>query len=170
MMIGIIQEEDVVKDSENLKGDASLITQLWESHESNNLDMLTEDEESYLYSKLLEALKFYHRTMPSVLEGSFDFFKVLPTNVISLPNILLQSLLSLLVEHIGYSSKKDVPMRCPPLMYKHLMHFINLVVNSPVKDIKDQAYVLAHAAMLSTGAFDNYKREIDAWLFVSSWV
>ncbi|KAL7615060.1 hypothetical protein Lser_V15G08570 [Lactuca serriola] len=161
---GIIQEEDVVKDSENLKGDASLITQLWESHESNNLDMLTEDEESYLYSKLLEALKFYHRTMPSVLEGSFDFFKVLPTNVISLPNILLQSLLSLLVEHIGYSSKKDVPMRCPPLMYKHLMHFINLVVNSPVKDIKDQAYVLAHAAMLSTGAFDNYKREIDAWL------
>lgn len=57
---GIIQEEDVVKDSENLKGDASLITQLWESHESNNLDMLTEDEESYLYSKLLEALKFYH--------------------------------------------------------------------------------------------------------------
>ncbi|KAI3750089.1 hypothetical protein L2E82_20714 [Cichorium intybus] len=54
-------------------------------------------------------------------------------------------------------------MRCLPLMYKHLMHFINLVVNSPVKDIKDQAYVLAQAATLSTGAFDSNKREVNAW-------
>lgn len=161
---GIIKEDDNVKETENQKSDASLITELWESHESNNLNMLVEDEESYFYSKLLDALKFYHRTMPSVLEGSFDFFKVLPANALSLPSILLQSLLSLLVEHIGCSSKKDIPMKCPPLMYKHLMHFINLVVNASVKDIKDQAYVLAQAAMLSTGAFDSNKREVNAWL------
>lgn len=101
--------------------------------------------------------------MPSILEGSFDFFKLLPSNALSLPTILQQSLLSLLVEHIGWYSKQDIPIRYPPLMYKHLMHFINLVVHSPVKDIKDQAYVLAQAAMLSSGAFDNNATEISAW-------
>lgn len=101
--------------------------------------------------------------MPSVLEGSFDFFKVLPSNALSLPTILQQSLLSLLVEHIGWSSKQETITRYPPLMYKHLMHFLNLVVHSPVKEIKDQAYVLAQAAMLSTGAFDSNATEVGAW-------
>ncbi|GJZ52519.1 hypothetical protein Tco_0607034 [Tanacetum coccineum] len=102
--------------------------------------------------------------MPSILEGSFDFFKVLPSNALSLPTILQQSLLSLLVEHIGWSSKQDIHVRFPPLMYKHLTHFINLVVNSPDKDIEDQAYVLAQVTMLSSGAFDNATSEINAWL------
>ncbi|XP_024971211.1 uncharacterized protein LOC112510123 isoform X3 [Cynara cardunculus var. scolymus] len=160
---GRIQEEHNVEESDNLKGDAMLIKELWESHEINDPNIVAEDEESYFYSKLLDALKIYHRTMPSVVEGSFDFFKVLPNNALSLPTVLQQSLLSLLVEHIGGSSKQDIPIRYPPLMYKHLMHFINFVVNSPVKDIKDQAYVLARAAMLSSGAFDNNAREIDGW-------
>ncbi|KAJ9540122.1 hypothetical protein OSB04_026628 [Centaurea solstitialis] len=160
---GRILEEDNVEESDNLKGDALLIKELWESHEGNDLNIVAEDEESYFYSKLLDALKIYHHTMPSVVEGSFDFFKVLPNNPLSLPTVLQQSLLSLLIEHIGWSSKKDIPIRYPPQMYKHLMHFINLVVNSPVKDIKDQAYVLARAAMLSSGAFDNNAREIDGW-------
>ncbi|KVI09717.1 Nucleolar pre-ribosomal-associated protein 1, N-terminal [Cynara cardunculus var. scolymus] len=163
---GRIQEEHNVEESDNLKGDAMLIKELWESHEINDPNIVAEDEESYFYSKLLDALKIYHRTMPSVVEGSFDFFKVLPNNALSLPTVLQQSLLSLLVEHIGGSSKQDIPIRYPPLMYKHLMHFINFVVNSPVKDIKDQAYVLARAAMLSSGAFDNNAREIDGWLII----
>ncbi|KAI3799706.1 hypothetical protein L1987_35005 [Smallanthus sonchifolius] len=160
---GRIQEEDNVTESDNLNDSSILIIELWKSHESNNINVVAEDEELYFYTKLLDALKVYHRTMPSVLEGSFDFFKVLPSNALSLPTILQQSLLSLLVEHIGWSSKQDILIRYPPLMYKHLMHFINLVVHSPVKEIKDQAYVLAQAAMLSSGAFDNNATEIGAW-------
>ncbi|KAJ0657662.1 putative nucleolar pre-ribosomal-associated protein [Helianthus annuus] len=160
---GRIQEEDDVSESDNLNDNSTLIIELWKSHENNNINIVAEDEELYFYTKLLDALKVYHRTIPSVLEGSFDFFKLLPNNALSLPTILQQSLLSLLVEHIGWSSKQDMRMRYPPLMYKHLMHFINLVVHSPVKDIKDQAYVLAQAAMLSSGAFDNNATEIGAW-------
>ncbi|PWA96465.1 hypothetical protein CTI12_AA038640 [Artemisia annua] len=162
---GKMEEDDNVNEVDNLKEESRLIVDLWESHDSNNLNVVAEDEELYFYSKLLDALKIYHRTMPSILEGSFDFFKVLPSNALSLPTILQQSLLSLLVEHIGWSSKQDTPVRFPPLMYKHLTHFINLVVNSPVKDIKDQAYVLAQAAMLSSGAFDNATSEINVWLW-----
>ncbi|XP_076947008.1 uncharacterized protein LOC143618794 [Bidens hawaiensis] len=159
----IMQEEDDVIESDNLNDSSIAIIELWKSCENNNISIITEDEDLYFYTKLLDALKVYHRTMPSVLEGSFDFFKVLPSNALSLPTILQQSLLSLLVEHIGWSSKQDTITRYPPLMYKHLMHFINLVVHSPVKEIKDQAYVLAQAAMLSTGAFDSNATEIGAW-------
>ncbi|XP_071738783.1 uncharacterized protein [Rutidosis leptorrhynchoides] len=155
---GILEEEHNLNKSDDLKDDSNLIKELWESNE------ITVDEELYFYSKLLDALKIYHRTMPTVLEGSFDFFKVLPSNVLSLPTIMQQSVLSLLIEHIGWSPKQDVPIKYPSLMYKHLTHFINLVVHSPVKDVKDQAYVLAQAAMLSTGAFDNNATEIDVWL------
>ncbi|XP_076895789.1 uncharacterized protein LOC143548550 [Bidens hawaiensis] len=163
----IMQEDENVTESDNLNDSSISIIELWKSHESKNINIIAEDEELYFYTKLLDALKVYHRTMPSVLEGSFDFFKVLPTNALSLPTILQQSLLSVLVEHIGWSSKQDTRTRYPPLMYKHLMHFINLVVHSPVGEIKDQAYVLAQAAMLSTGAFDSNATEISAWfLFV----
>ncbi|KAK9061269.1 hypothetical protein SSX86_018449 [Deinandra increscens subsp. villosa] len=160
---GRIEEEDDVNEPDNLDDNSILIIELWKLHESNNINIVAEDEELYFYTKLLDALKVYHRTMPSVLEGSFDFFKVLPSNALSLPTILQQSLLSLLVEHIGWSSEQDILIRYPPLMYKHLMHFINLVVHSPVKEIKDQAYVLAQAAMLSSGAFDSNATEIGAW-------
>ncbi|KAC9631546.1 hypothetical protein E3N88_45514 [Mikania micrantha] len=136
--------EDNVNEPDNLDDNSVLIIELWKSQESNNINM---------------------RTMPSVLEGSFDFFKVLPSNALSLPTILQQSSLSLLVEHIGWSSKQDVVIRYPPQMYKHLMNFINLVVHSPVKEIKDQAYMLAQAAMLSSGAFDNNATEISAWFY-----
>ncbi|KAL8193175.1 hypothetical protein R6Q57_027079 [Mikania cordata] len=160
---GRIHEEDNVNEPDNLDDNSVLIIELWKSQESNNINMVADDEELFFYTKLLDALKFYHRTMPSVLEGSFDFFKVLPSNALSLPTILQQSSLSLLVEHIGWSSKQDVVIRYPPQMYKYLMNFINLVVHSPVKEIKDQAYVLAQAAMLSSGAFDNNATEISAW-------
>lgn len=98
-----------------------------------------------------------------MLEGSFDFFKVFPSNALALPTILQQSLLSLLIEYVGLSSTREVPFRVQPLMYKHLHPLINLLLYSPVKDIKDQAYVLAEAAMSSTGAFDNNLGEISTW-------
>ncbi|KAK3030706.1 hypothetical protein RJ639_037203 [Escallonia herrerae] len=88
--------------------------------------------------------------MPTVLEGSFDFFKVLPSNPLGLPTILQQSLLSLLMEHIEWSSTRKIPIRTQPLMYRHLHAFIELLMYSRIRDIKDQAYILAEAAMLST--------------------
>ncbi|XP_057475147.1 uncharacterized protein LOC130763274 [Actinidia eriantha] len=121
------------------------------------------DEETHFYSTLLDTLKVYHRTMPAALEGSFDFFKILPSNPLVLPTILQQSLLLLLLELLGWSSKHKVPVRAPSLMYKHVQPFINLMLYSPIGDIKNQARVLAHAAMLSTGAFDKSPREIDTW-------
>lgn len=103
------------------------------------------------------------RTMPAALEGSFDFFRFLPSNPLALPTILQQSLLSLLLELIGWSPKSKTPVRIPPLMYKHLQPFVNLLLYSPSRDIKDQAHILAQAAMSSTGAFDKNLREIGAW-------
>ncbi|KAL6954142.1 diphosphoinositol-polyphosphate diphosphatase [Sarracenia purpurea var. burkii] len=103
------------------------------------------------------------RTMPGALEGSFNFFKLLPSNPLTLPTILQQSLISLLMELLGCSSKCKVPVRTPSLMYKNMQPFINLLLYSPIQDIKDQAYILAQAAMLSTGAFDKNPSEIGAW-------
>lgn len=98
-----------------------------------------------------------------MLEGSFDFLKVFPSNALALPTILQQSLLSLLIENLGLSSTREAPSRIQPLLYKHLHPLINLLLYSPVKDIRDQAYVLAQAAMSSTGAFDHNIGEIGTW-------
>ncbi|XP_043690978.1 uncharacterized protein LOC122641755 isoform X2 [Telopea speciosissima] len=121
------------------------------------------DVDVYFHSKLLDALTLYLRTMPIALERSFDFFKLLPGDPLGLSIILQQSLLQLLVEHIGWSPGNEVSTSMPELMYRHLHQFINLLMFAPIKGIKDQAFVLAREAMLSTGAFDRTKREIDAW-------
>lgn len=105
--------------------------------------------------------------MPAVFEGSFDFFKVLPSNPSSLPPVVLQSCLPLLIQHVGWFSKYDTPIRTQAQMYRHLRPFLGLLIDSPTREIKEQAYVLAQATMLSTGAFDNNTREICAWfLFI----
>ncbi|XP_010267868.1 PREDICTED: uncharacterized protein LOC104604974, partial [Nelumbo nucifera] len=121
------------------------------------------DPHVYFHSKLLDALTLYLRTMPIGAEGAFDFFKLLPSDPLTLSSILQRSLLSLLVEHIKWTPGNRVSIRAPHLMYKHLQQFINLLIFSPRKEIKDQAYVLSRAAMLSTGAFDRNINEIDAW-------
>lgn len=99
------------------------------------------------------------------MEGSVDFFKFLPNNPLALPTILQQSLLQLLNEHVSQFSKDVSPTRNPPQMYRHLYPFLVLLVGSPLKQIKEQAYTLAKAAILSTGAFDKNVKEICAWFF-----
>ncbi|KAK2639656.1 hypothetical protein Ddye_027451 [Dipteronia dyeriana] len=113
-------------------------------------------------SKLLGALKIYLWTVPTILEGSFDFF----VNLLSDPSALptnKSSLLSLLIEYIGCSTRNGISVKTPPQMYKHLQPFINLLIFSPTCEMRDQAYNLSRAAMLSTGAFDRNPYEIDAW-------
>lgn len=114
-----------------------------------------------------DVLLFLQRTMPNMLEGSFDFFKVLPSNPLALPIILQQSLLSLLIERIGWSSTSEPAFRAQSQLYKNLLPLLNLLIYTSDKSVKDQAYILAKAAILSTGAFDNNPREVCTWfLFI----
>ncbi|KAA8534397.1 hypothetical protein F0562_031914 [Nyssa sinensis] len=159
---GVLGMNNVV-DLDNGNDLVKAITDIWGLEQCPMPGMALKDLEAYFLSKLLDALKIYHWTMPTVLEGSFDFFKILPSNPLLLPTIVQQSLLSLLTEHIGWSPNCQIPIRTLPLMYKHLHPFINLLMYSPIKGIKDQAHVLAEAAMLSTGAFDKNRWEIGAW-------
>ena len=99
--------------------------------------------------------------MPTELEGLFEFLMKLLSDPLALPTNLQRSLLSLLIEYVGLSN--GIPTSPPPLMYKHLQSFINLLIFSPVNDIRDQAYDLAQAAMLSTGAFDRNHDEVGSW-------
>lgn len=103
------------------------------------------------------------RTMPNTLEGSYDFFKELPSDPFTLSSNQQQSLLPLLIEYIGWSPERKVPIRPPEALYKHLHPLVNLLIRSPIKEIQNQAYTLARAAMFSTGAFDRDIQEIDAW-------
>lgn len=117
------------------------------------------------HSYLSFELHLLQLTMPTALEGSFEFFMNLLSNPLALPNNLQGSLLSLLVEYIKRSPTSGIAIRTPSLMYKQLQTFINLLIFSPIDDIKVQAYNLARAAMSSTGAFDRNLQEIDAWFF-----
>ena len=72
--------------------------------------------------------------------------------------------LSLVIEYIGFPPSGGIPIRTPPLVYKHLQPFINLFAFSPIDDVMDLSYSLAWAAMFSTGAFDRNLDEVWAWL------
>ncbi|CAH9077203.1 unnamed protein product [Cuscuta europaea] len=140
-----------------------LIREPWPENSCSSKDTV-EDSETIFYTKLLDVLKLYYRTMSDMLEGSFDFSKLLPSNPLALPVILQHSLLSLITESIGLSSTSEPATRAQTQLYKHLLPLLNLLIYSPERSIKDQAYSLAKAAMLSTGAFDNNPREVCAWL------
>jgi len=105
------------------------------------------------------------RTVPLAIEGSFDFFKILPADPSSLSTYQLESLLSLLLECIQQAPGGTITARAPKFMYKHLQRIINILISSHVKGIQEQAYVLARAAMISSGAFEQNFSEVDAWLF-----
>ncbi|GAV68651.1 Npa1 domain-containing protein [Cephalotus follicularis] len=121
----------------------------------------------FFHSKLLDALMIYLRTLPTVLEGSFEFLMNFLSNPLALPTNLQYSLLSLLNVYIACSPSNGISIRYPPMMYKHLKPFISLFAFSPISGLKDRAYNLARAAMLSTGAFDTNQHEIAAWfLFI----
>ena len=85
------------------------------------------------------------------------------SNHAALPTNLLSSLLALLVEYIKWSPRTGIAVRTPPLMYKRLQPFINLLIFSPASEIRVQAFNLARACMLSSGAFDRNLHEADAW-------
>ncbi|XP_055805226.1 uncharacterized protein LOC129874030 isoform X2 [Solanum dulcamara] len=163
-----LDSEAIVDDMDDSKDDTyfvKLITELWSLHSSPLPDSTVKDTEVLFYAKLLNALTIYYKTMPKMLEGLFDFFKILPNNPLALPTMLQQTLLSLLQEHVGWSSKCEIATRVHSQMYKHLLPFLDLLMFSPNRDIKDQAYILAKTSMYSTGAFDKNPKEICSWFF-----
>lgn len=153
-------------DDEN---DDEKLIEIWGSCEDISSSDVVKNADVYFCCKVLEALKIFHGTLRAVLEVSYDLLKVLPSNPLELPSILLQSLLSTLIEHLGCS--QDLSSTMLPAIYKHLQSFLHLSIHSPIRDIKEQGYVLAKAAMRSTGAFDHNPWEIGAWfLFLPGYV
>ncbi|GMH25511.1 hypothetical protein Nepgr_027354 [Nepenthes gracilis] len=143
--------------------DHDKIAEIWGLHRCFTAVNAGNDVEVYFHCKVLEVLRIYHRALCTVLEVSYDFFKILPGNPLTLPSTLLQSLLPVLIDNISKSSMPGSLGGSLPSIYKYLQPFINLLIYSPVREIKDQAYVLAQAAILSTGAFDSNPQEVAAW-------
>ncbi|XP_050893482.1 uncharacterized protein LOC127100380 isoform X3 [Lathyrus oleraceus] len=154
-------KEDAPDDAEDLKNN---IGEIW-GLELHSIGISTlKDAESYLLSKLLDALRYYHRSLPLTLDHSFDSFKGLLKNPLELTSHLQVSLLSLLMEYIQWCPENEIPTRTPAMLYKYLQPFTNLFMFSPIKKARSLAYRLAMAAMYSTGAFDGNLHEIHAWL------
>ncbi|CAL4912422.1 unnamed protein product [Urochloa decumbens] len=120
--------------------------------------------EDVFHSKLLDVLRLYLRVMPSSFDGSYDFFRIIPPNPLDLSKDEQQSLLSLLLEYSGQSGGCWDLGRVPESMYKYLQPLFYIMLDSQIKNIRDQAYILIKAAMASSGAFDQNFTEIDAWL------
>ncbi|CAN6236303.1 unnamed protein product [Urochloa humidicola] len=120
--------------------------------------------EDVFHSKLLDVLRLYLRVMPSSFDGSYDFFRIIPPNPLDLSKDEQQSLLSLLLEYSGQSGGCWDLERVPESMYKYLQPLFYIMLDSQIKNIRDQAYILVKAAMASSGAFDQNFTEIDAWL------
>lgn len=160
---GVTAETQAMDESDEEEEFLNVISEIWVLDPCSSPITTLKDAETYLQSRLLDALKIYIRSVPSTLEGSFDFFMNLMSNPLSLTADMQLSLLSLLTEYIGWSLRNEIPIKTPPSMYKHLQPFIQLLAFSSSSDIKDQAYNLARAAMLSTGAFDKNPSEISVW-------
>ncbi|KAK7305112.1 hypothetical protein VNO77_43012 [Canavalia gladiata] len=151
---------DALNDEEDLMNS---IGEIW-GVDLCSIDICTlKDAESYLLSKLLDALRYYRRTLPFTLDNSFESFKGFLKNPLELTGHLQVSLLSLLVEYIEWCPDNEIPLRTPPMLYKYLQPFIKLLMFSQNNETRDLAYRLAMAAMFSTGAFDRNLHELEAW-------
>ncbi|XP_008458089.1 uncharacterized protein LOC103497624 isoform X3 [Cucumis melo] len=178
IVIGVVSNPDIeekmgdicmVETSEPERELMISVAELWDLDPLSPL-VEVKDAEMYFVSKLLNGLTIYHRRLPHTLEGSFEFFINLLGNPLLLPTILQHSLLSLLIEYIPSSSVSSTHFRTPPGMYKHLQPFITLFIRSPDSDIRDKAYYLAQASILSTGALDQNVYEGGSWfLFLSNY-
>ncbi|XP_054820166.1 uncharacterized protein LOC129319197 isoform X2 [Prosopis cineraria] len=152
---------DVLDDEEDL---IRIVRKIWGLEMCSLIITTPKEVANYLHSKLLDALKYFHRIVPHALGGSFEFFIGLLSNPLELPVDLQVSLLSLLMEYIEWHPNNEIPLRTPPILYKHLQSFIKLLIFSTVNSVRHQAYRLAKAAIFSTGAFDRNLHEIEAWL------
>uniref|UniRef100_A0ACD5ZGX9 Uncharacterized protein n=1 Tax=Avena sativa TaxID=4498 RepID=A0ACD5ZGX9_AVESA len=158
------KDESKKQDQDLANGHATTLCEIWGLHKQDLELKDAEVVDRVFHSKLLDVLRLYLRVMPSSFDGSFDFFKVIPPNLLELSKDEQQCLLSLLVEYSGQFEGHWNPERVPESMYKHLQPLIDIMLHSQVKSIRDEAYILVKAALASSGAFDQNFEEIDAWL------
>ncbi|CAE5993003.1 unnamed protein product [Arabidopsis arenosa] len=145
-----------------------IVSEIWGSEFWSKPFDSVEEAEMLFHIKLLDTLRIYMRSVPNILEGSFDVFMKFLSTSSGLPAELQRAHLSLVNEYISWtpksqSERESVPTRIPPLMFKHLHVFINLLPFSSHDEVKDLSYNLALVAMSSTGAFDKNPSEIGAW-------
>ncbi|KAL6651997.1 hypothetical protein ACP70R_010922 [Stipagrostis hirtigluma subsp. patula] len=164
--IDVEQDKDTSEeqDPDLENGHTTILCEIWDLDKQDPKIKGARVVEDVFYSKLLDVLRLYLRVMPSSFDGSFDFFKVIPRKLLDLSTDQLQSWLSFLLEYSGQSGGRWDPERVPESMYKYLQRLIYVMLHSQIKNIRDQAYILVKAAMVSSGAFDQNFAEIDAWL------
>lgn len=165
-----IQKSDIYKEDNATDSAINILVMYYMKYYSSFLTLvwhcLCLSSLMIFYLKLI----FLQRRLPHTLEGSFEFFINLLGNPLLLPTILQHSLLSLLIEYIPSSSMSSTHFRTPPGMYKHLQPFITLFIRSPDSDIRNKAYYLAQASILSTGALDQNVYEVGSWfLYLSNY-
>jgi len=174
--IDAAQDKDTSEEQDlELKNDpTTILCEIWglDKQDPNMKDAKV--VEDVFHSKLLDVLRLYLRVMPSSFDGSYDFFRIIPPNPLDLSMDEQQSLLSLLLEYSGQSGGCWNLERVPESMYKYLQPLFYIMLYSQNKNIRDQAYILVKAAMVSSGAFDQDFTEIDAWLvflpgYVAKW-
>ncbi|VVA98826.1 unnamed protein product [Arabis nemorensis] len=139
--------------------------QMTDQADAQMVDQADAGKEALLIN-LLDDLRIYMHSGLSGLDGSFDVFMKLLSSSSGLPAELQRALLSVLKEYISWTPKlqiERVPSRIPPLMFKHLDVFMNLLLFSSDDEVKDLAKDLAVVAMSSTGAFDKNRSEIGGW-------
>ncbi|KAK4258228.1 hypothetical protein QN277_007700 [Acacia crassicarpa] len=161
VIVSDAKRADVSDDEEDL---IRTVREIWGVGKCSMMITTLKEAEIYLHSKLLDALKYFHRIVPYALGGSFEFFVGLLNNPLELTVDLQVSILSLLMEYIEWHPNNEMPLRTPPILYKHLQSFIKLFIFSTADNVRHGAYTLAKAAMFSTGAFDSNLHEIEAWL------
>ncbi|KAL9254329.1 Nucleolar pre-ribosomal-associated protein 1-like protein [Drosera capensis] len=152
-----------VKDADDGNNHRWKFGEVWRLNRCSTSSSPEDNADVYFHCKLLEVLQIYFWTLHSVSEVSYDFFKMIPGDLLALPSTLLRSLLSLLEDYVSQPSKFGVSCGSLPPFYKYLHHFLGLLLYSPIREIKDQAFDLARGAMLSTGAFDSNEPEVGAW-------
>ncbi|KFK29207.1 hypothetical protein AALP_AA7G103100 [Arabis alpina] len=155
-----------ITDQADEKEYLGIVSEIWTSELCLKPIDSVEEADMCFHIKLLDALRIYVRSVPNVLEGSFDVFMKSLSSSSGLPVALQRALLSFINEYISWtpeSLSEIVPTRVPPLMYKQLDVFVNLLLFSPHNEVKDLAYNLALVAMSSTGAFEKNPSEISAW-------
>ncbi|XP_031485004.1 uncharacterized protein LOC116254077 isoform X1 [Nymphaea colorata] len=160
---GIVDDTHPKEDADEMQN-TSMIAWIWSLDDLSFFGDEPWNIESYFHSKLLDAVTLYMRTIPdSLVEGSYDFFKILPSDPMTLSTCQVQSLLSLLLEYVQQYPRSRTATKGHELRYKHLQPLIKLMLYSPTAGIRNQACVLAREAMLSTGAFDGNVSEIESW-------
>ncbi|CAN6468946.1 unnamed protein product [Victoria cruziana] len=160
---GIVDDAPPEGDTDEMQNTSTFL-RIWCLDDLSLLGDEPWNSESYFHSKLLDAVTCYMRTIPdSLVEGSYDFFKFLPSDPMILSTCQVKSLLSLLLEYIQQCPGSRTATKGHELIYKHLQPLIKLMLYSPMHGIRNQACVLAREAMLSTGAFDRNVSEIESW-------